>query len=109
MKRILILVLTLALLLSGAAWGEEIERPAAEYLSGQDSSSYYVMKMARTAGDDYTALIPYSTDNPNGQFYGADNGAQLLLAYRAYVEPETGVGPSYYEIVYDRAIVFHKK
>lgn len=36
-------------------------------------------------------------------------GAQLFLAYRAYVEPETGVGPSYYEIVYDRAIVFHKK
>ena len=85
------------------------EGSAAEYLPGEDGSSYYVMKMARTARDDYTALIPYSTDNPNGQFYGADNGAQLLLAYRAYVEPETGVGPSYYEIVYDRAIVFHKK
>jgi hypothetical protein len=38
-----------------------------------------------------------------------DNGSQLILAYRAYVEPSTGVGPSYYEIVYDRAIVFHKK
>ena len=82
---------------------------AAEYLPGADSSKYYVLKMARTALDSHTAVIPYSTDNPNGQFYGADNGTQLFIAYRAYVEPETGVGPSYYEIVYDRAIVFHKK
>lgn len=82
---------------------------AAEYLPGADSSKYYVLKMARTALDSHTAVIPYSTDNPNGRFYGADNGTQLLIAYRAYVEPETGVGPSYYEIVYDRAIVFHKK
>lgn len=79
------------------------------YLDGEDSGSYYVMKLARIAEDAPTASIPYSTDNPNGRFYGADNGAQLFLAYRAYMEPETGVGPSYYEIVYDRAIVFHKK
>lgn len=30
------------------------------------------------------------------------------MAFRAYMD-ETGVGPSYYEIVYDRTIVFHKK
>lgn len=81
---------------------------ADKYVS-EGAENYYVIKMARTAQDDYTAVIPYSTDNPNGKFYGADNGSQLLLAYRAYVEPATGVGPSYYEIVYDRAIVFHKK
>ena len=82
---------------------------AAKYLSGETGDDYYVIKMARTAEDDYTAAIPYSTDNPNGRFYGADNGTQLFIAYRAYMEPATGVGPSYYEIVYDRAIVFHKK
>lgn len=82
---------------------------ASAYLPGEDSDSYYAMKLARTAQDAYTASIPYSMDKPNGRFYGADNGTQLFLAYRAYVEPETGVGPSYYEIVYDRAIVFHKK
>ena len=65
--------------------------------------------MARTPLDEYTAVIPYSTGNPDGRFYGADNDTTLLLAYRAYVEPSTGVGPSYYEIVYDRAMVFHKK
>ena len=79
------------------------------YLPGEDASPYYVIKMARTKTDAYTAVIPYSTGNPDGRFYGADNGNLLLLAYRAYVEPSTGVGASYYEIVYDRAMVFHKK
>ena len=69
---------------------------------------YYVYKMARTQMDDYTALIEYSTGNEKGKFYGVDNGDTLLLAFRAYMD-ETNVGASYYEIVYDRAIVFHKK
>lgn len=82
---------------------------ANEYLPGEENDFYYVIKMARTKMDEYTRLIPYSTGNPDGRFYGVDNGSTLLLAYRAYVEPATGVGPSYYEILYDRAIVFHKK
>ena len=64
--------------------------------------------MARTQMDEYTRVIEYSTGNEKGRFYGADNGATLLMAFRAYMD-ETGVGPSYYEIVYDRTIVFHKK
>ena len=43
-----------------------------------------------------------------GKFYGVDNDNNLVLAFRAYVD-QTGVGPSYYEIIYDRTIVFHKK
>lgn len=83
---------------------------AAAYTGGaEDSDMYYVIKMARKQLDAYTAQVQYSTGNQNGFFYGADNGAQLFLAYRAYIEPATGVGPSYYEIIYDRAIVFHKK
>ena len=73
-----------------------------------DADDYYVYKMARTQMDDYTALIEYSTGNEKGKFYGVDNGDTLLLAFRAYMD-ETNVGASYYEIVYDRAIVFHKK
>lgn len=73
-----------------------------------DADDYYVYKMARTQMDDYTASIEYSTGNEKGKFYGADNGDTLLLAFRAYMD-ETNVGASYYEIVYDRAIVFHKK
>ena len=69
---------------------------------------YYVYKMARTKMDDYTSVIEYSTGNEKGKYYGVDNGNTLLLAFRAYLD-ETNVGASYYEVIYDRAIVFHKK
>ena len=83
---------------------------AASYLeeSCEDADQYYVYKMARTKLDEHTAVIEYSTGNEKGTYYGADNGNPLLLAFRAYLD-ETGVGPSYYELIYDRAIVFHKK
>ena len=73
-----------------------------------NADDYYVYKMARTQMDDYTAIIEHSTGNEKGKFYGVDNGDTLLLAFRAYMD-ENNVGASYYEIVYDRAIVFHKK
>ncbi len=79
----------------------------------QYRDNYYVYKMARESNvdviDDYTKLIEYSTGNEKGKYYGVDNGATLLLAYRAYIEKETGAGPAYNEIVFDRAIVFHKR
>ena len=83
---------------------------AAEYLEEEceNPDQYYVYKLARTKTDDYTAVIEYSTDNEKGKYYGADNGSTLLMAFRAYLD-ETGTGASYYELIYDRAIVFHKK
>lgn len=83
---------------------------AAEYLDAdcEDADMYYVYNMARTQMDDYTALVEYSTGNEKGKYYGVDNGSTLLLAFRSYLD-KTGTGASYYEIVYDRAIVFHKK
>ena len=83
---------------------------AQEYLGDncKDADSYYVYKMARTQIDENTRIIEYSTGNKKGRFYGVDNDNPLVMAFRAYVD-KTGVGPSYYEIVYDRTIVFHKK
>lgn len=83
---------------------------AGDYLEEncEDSDSYYVYKMARSEMDENTSVIEYSTGNEKGKFYGVDNGNPLFLAFRAYLD-ETGVGASYYEIIYDRAIVFHKK
>ena len=83
---------------------------AQEYLGDncKDADSYYVYKMARTQIDENTRIIEYSTGNEKGRFYGVDNDNPLVMAFRAYVD-KTGVGPSYYEIVYDRTIVFHKK
>lgn len=82
---------------------------ADEYLDEncKDPDQYYVYKMARTQMDDHTSTIEYSTDNEKGKFYGVDNGNPLFLAFRAYLD-ETNVGASYYEIIYDRAIIFHK-
>ena len=74
----------------------------------ENPDQYYVYKMARTKMDDYTSVIEYSTGNEKGKYYGVDNGNTLLLAFRAYLD-ETNVGASYYEVIYDRAIVFHKK
>lgn len=86
------------------------EGTAASYLEEgcDDVSGYYVYKMARTKMDDNTCIIEYSTGNEKGRFYGVDNGDKLFMTFRAYVD-ETGVGASYYEIAYDRTIVFHKK
>lgn len=74
----------------------------------EDAENYYLYKMARTQMDENTKIIEYSTGNEKGKYYGADNGDTLLMAFRAYMD-KTGVGASYYEIVYDRTIIFHKK
>ncbi len=74
----------------------------------EDADQYYAYKMARTQMDEQTAIIPYSTGNEKGKFYGVDNGNPVLVAFRSYLE-DTGTGASYYEVVYDRVIVFHKK
>lgn len=76
--------------------------------SCEDADKYYVYKMARTQMDENTAILQYSTGNTQGKYYGVDNGSTMLLAFRAYLD-KNGVGPSYYELIYDRAIVFHKK
>ena len=89
------------------------EGSADAYLPGLDESGhYYAYKMARQGwggADEFTATIPWSTGNEQGAYYGVDNGSPVLAAFRAYVEKATGVGASYYEIVWDRAIVFHKR
>jgi hypothetical protein len=83
---------------------------AAEYLedAGDEADGYYVYKMARTKMDEYTAIIPYSTGNEQGKFYGVDNGSTVFVLFRIYLD-ETGRGADYYELINDRAIVFHKK
>lgn len=83
---------------------------ARDYLEDDCNTAdqYYVYKIARKELDKYTAILPYSTGNTQGKYYGLDNGNPMLLAFRAYLD-QNGVGTSYYELIYDRAIVFHKK
>lgn len=93
-----------------SAYDSEYEGSTEAYLpeGTADADKFYVYKFARTQDDEYTAEVQYSTDNASGKYYGVDNGESLFMAFRAYLD-ESGVGPSYYEIIYDRAIVFHKK
>ncbi len=74
-----------------------------------DSENYYVYNFDRYGTEPYSTQVEYSTDNEKGKYYGVDDGQDLRIAFRAYVEPETGVGPAYDEIVYDRAILFYKE
>lgn len=83
---------------------------AAPYLgdSADDADGYYVYKMARTELDAHTAVIPFSTGNPQGKYYGVDNDRPVFVLFRLYLD-ETGIGASYYELINDRVIVFHRK
>ena len=83
---------------------------AEEYIGEHqdEAEGYYVYKMARTRMDEHTAIIPYATGNKDGRYYGVDNGSPVFVIFRIYLD-EAGVGADYFELVYDRVIVFHKK
>lgn len=76
---------------------------ADEYLPGNPAAKYlYVWKVARHSnGDPYCLEVPYGVGA-----YGIDLNQTAFMGFRAYVEPQTKVGPSYTEIVYDRVIKF---
>jgi len=79
---------------------------AEEYLPDNPNAKYlYVYKIARNCGGDpHCYELPY---NMGG--YGIDLDQPLFIAWRLYMEPATKTGPSYSEIVYDRAIKFDPK
>ena len=87
-----------------------VSQSANEFLREGEGGTddFYVYKMARSQMDDHTAIIPYSTGNEQGKFYGVDNDNPVFVLFRIYLD-ETGAGASYYELVNDRVIVFHKK
>ena len=79
---------------------------AEEYLPDNPNAKYlYVYKIARNCnGDPHCYEVPYG---PGG--YGIDLDQPLFIAWRIYLEKATKTGPSYSEIVYDRAIKFDPK
>lgn len=79
---------------------------AQEYLPDNPNAKYlYVYKIARNcSGDLHCYKLP---TGPGG--YGIDLGQPLFIGWRLYLEKATKTGPSYSEIVYDRAIKFDPK
>jgi hypothetical protein len=76
---------------------------AEEYLPGRPEAKYlYAVKVARNcSGEENCLAVPIGNDT-----YGIGLDQEAFIAFRAYVEEETMVGPSYTELVYDRAIKF---
>ncbi len=79
---------------------------AEAYLPGNPNAKYlYVHKIARNCNDD-----PHCFEVPTGPgAYGIALDQPLFIAWRSYLEEATKTGPSYSEIVYDRAIKFSPK
>jgi hypothetical protein len=79
---------------------------AGEYLPDNPNAKYlYVYKITRNCdGDPHCFEVPY-----NAEGYGIDLDQPLMIAWRLYLENATKTGPSYSEIVYDRAIKFDPK
>ena len=76
---------------------------AEEYLPGNPNAKYlYVYKFARNCeGDTHCSEVPYDMGA-----YGIDLDQPVFIGWRSYLEESTKTGPSYSEIVYDRAIKF---
>jgi hypothetical protein len=80
-----------------------LEGTAQKYLPGNPNAKYlYVWKIARDAGGD-----PNTLEVPTGPgAYGIPLDASCYIAFRAYLEKDTRVGPYWFELLYDRAIKF---
>jgi hypothetical protein len=87
-------------------FSDDYENTAQDYLSGPqpfDPSYLFAFKVARECGSDPHCLkVP--TSNVCGQ--GAAPDDDLVLGFRAYVEPKTKTGPSYTELQYEKVLHF---
>jgi hypothetical protein len=91
----------------GSTTDKDFSGSAEEYLPNNPNAKYlYVYKLARNCsqGDKYCYAVPYGMGA-----YGIDLDQPLIIGWRAYLENSTKTGPSYSEIVYDRAIKFDPK
>ena len=100
-------------LLNGIAGTSSLEyaNSAADYFPPgyENAKHYYVYKIARSAPDgEPCVIVPYSTGNPFGKAFGVDNNKDAFIAFRAYIDVNTQVGPSLFELIWDRAILFTK-
>jgi hypothetical protein len=90
----------------GAITDQDFNGTAEEYLPDNPNAKYlYVYKIARNCeGNPNCYEVPYGKGA-----YGIDLDEPLMIAFRVYFENATKTGPSYSEIVYDRAIKFDSK
>jgi len=87
----------------GAVSDAEFAGTAEAYLPGHPAAKdLYVWKISRCCDGEANCLaVPWGVEA-----YGIDLDEAGFVAFRAYVEPETKVGPIWSETVYDRVIKF---
>jgi len=90
----------------GVVTDQDFNGTAEAYLPENPNAKYlYVYKIARNCNGD-----PHCFEVPTGPgAYGIGLDQPLFIAWRSYLEKATKTGPSYSEIVYDRAIKFDPK
>jgi hypothetical protein len=89
----------------GAITDLDLKGTAQAYLPHNPKAKYlYVYKVARDCNGD-----PNCFEVSTGGDYGIDLAQPLLIGWRLYLEKVTKTGPSYDEIVYDKAIKFDPK
>jgi hypothetical protein len=90
----------------GAITNLDLNGTAQAYLPDNPNAKYlYVYKVARNCNGDPNCFVV-----PTGpEAYGIGLAQPLLIGWRLYLEKATKTGPSYSEIVYDRAIKFDPK
>lgn len=84
---------------------------AEEYIPHDPVAPYlYAVKVKRTCehGDMFCVEVPLPEEDPN-PYHGIGLTDPMLIGYRAYLNPVTKSGPSYDDIVFDRAIWFKTK
>ncbi len=86
-----------------AVTDEDIAGSANSYLPGNPNAGlFYVWKFARHCnGEAGCTEVPYCCGG-----LGIPADVPIRIAYRTYVEPGTGIGPTCTEILYDQAIHF---
>jgi hypothetical protein len=90
----------------GAISNLDFNGTAEEYLPDNPNAKYlYVYKIARNCNGDLNCFAV-----PTGPgAYGIALDQPFFIVWRSYLEESTKTGPSYSEIVYDRAIKFDPK
>jgi len=88
----------------GAVTDVSLNGTAQAYLPDNPNAKYlYVYKIARNCSSD-----PNCFEVPTGPgAYGIGLDQPLMIAFRIYFEPSTEAGPSYAEIMWDKAIEFN--
>lgn len=93
----------------GGIKNNQYEKTAREYIADTAIADYFfVYKFARypIANDSNVYIVPQDTDN---NLLGINFGGHAFMAFRAYIDTTSKVGPSPQEVIFSRALLLRPK